>query len=136
MSTITIELCAEDRARLDAIIAGLGGRGHSCACQHQNETTAPEAVEPKTIAPAPVAPAAPAEVFEPEAPAAAPEAPKTEEKPKPVDFEEFRGRVAKYLAGGGDKAALKAYLEEHYGTGQVSAVPEDKRAEVLAHIEG
>ena len=59
-----------------------------------------------------------------------PEAPKA----KPIDFESFRGRVAKYLASGGDKAALRDYLTEKFGSGQVSAVPEDKRAEVLAHL--
>ena len=55
-------------------------------------------------------------------------------KAKPIDFESFRGRVAKYLAGGGDKAALKEYLTEKFGSGQVSAVPEDKRAEVLEYL--
>lgn len=53
---------------------------------------------------------------------------------KPIDLADFQAAVARYLANGGDRAALKAHLEANYGVGQVRAVPEDKRAEVLAHI--
>lgn len=65
-----------------------------------------------------------------------PEAPEAPEDPpaKPIDLADFQAAVARYLAGGGDRAALKAHLEATYGVGQVRAVPEDKRAEVLKHI--
>ena len=151
MNTITIELCAEDRARLDAIITGLAQTNHhNCAgCVQAAVTTAvaiakdPDNVDPAYTEEAPrpldtnVVMEHPADASTAHLEPVAVEAPVQEgpKAEKPIAFEKFQASVAAFISKGGDKSALKAYLTEKYGKGQVSAVPEDKRAEVLKHLE-
>lgn len=107
MNTIVFELCAEDRARLDAIIAGLQAR-----------------------------PAAPVEVVddfaasfpEPEAPAAAEPAPAP--AAKPVSLAEFQKAITLRCA---ESAAVKKKVRELVNSfaPSVSEIPEEKRAEFL-----
>lgn len=102
--TMTIELCAEDRARLDNILAALAG-GHTCKCA---ET------------PAPAAEAAP--VAETEAPA--------ETKYVP-SFEELQKKVLDLIAAGKKpevREIIKAYAVK------VSDIPENKLAEAWERL--
>ena len=129
MNTITIELCAEDRARLDNILDALKG-GAACHC-----------------IPSPVAPAVtaeiPAEAPEPpqEKPKAADpnrltgEAPKAPEEPKKdapeVTAAELQSKVVQ-LVSAGKKAETRAIVLEYAKS--VSEIPAEKRAEVLARL--
>lgn len=124
MNTITIELCAEDRARLDAIIEGLKANKPNCKGCVENairmvapaETIANPIIED----PVPEAPAA-------EAPAPAPEV-------KPVSLAEFQKAVTQVCAKGPEqKQAAKEIINKYACS--VSAVPEDKRAEAMAELE-
>lgn len=107
MNTITIELCAEDRARLDAILEALT----------QSKPEAPKA--------------------EPEHPVSDPfpEAPTKAEEPKPeapkVKMEDVQQKVVA-LSAAGKKAEVRAIVTAY--AERVSAVPEDKLAEVLEKL--
>lgn len=151
MSTITIELCAEDRARLDAIIAGLAQmHTPNCAGCVQSAVQAAVAIakDPDNVDPAYLpnpeehpadAPTAQFEIvdtptpFDNEEPKA--EEPKpAEPEPVKVELEKFKGAVMKYLENGGDREAVKAFISASYGVQALSKVPEDKRAEALTHF--
>lgn len=152
MGTITIELCPEDRARLDAIIAGLSGI-HAPNCKSCVDSAMRMAVsvmqDPEGIGSgeAPTGattyeepPEVLAAIAEPEAPEAEEvpaesEAPATPEPPeaKVIKFPDFQGLVSKVLAEGKcTKPQLRAHMET-YGCKKLSDIPEDKRAEFLAH---
>jgi len=119
MTTITIELCAEDRARLDKILEAL-----TSTAKQEN------IVEPEhpVITPFPEVPV----VAEPEQP--------QEEKPviveMPVTVAEVQQKVVALSAAGRKtevRAIVKAYADK------VSAIPEDKLGEVwmqLSELEG
>ena len=119
MNHITIELCAEDRARLDRIFEALTG---------QSSTKAVTEPEHPVITPFPEAPV----VEEPVA--VVPEQPVIEEMP--VKVEEVQQKVVTLSAAGKKdavRAIVKAYAE------RVSDIPEDKLAEVwkkLSDLEG
>ena len=128
MNKITIELCAEDRARLDNIFTALEGvLGHS----HTKEIAeAPKAETPKPAAPEPAAP----EMPEPRGEAkpqetAAPE-PAPAEAPK-VSTEELQSKVVQ-LVRAGKKDEARAIVTEYAKS--VSEIPADKRAEVLSRL--
>lgn len=151
MGTIVIELCPEDRARLDAIIAGLSGI-HSPNCKScvdsamhmvANVMQDPEGIgsgeTPATSTTFEEPPEVLAAIAEPdpvEEVPAEPEAPATPEPPKAkvIEFPDFQGLVSKVLADG---KCTKPQLREHmatYGCKKLSDIPEDKRAEFLAHF--
>ena len=121
MNTITIELCAEDRARLDKILEALTGA---------NKVEAKP--EHPVITPFPEAPVVAEPVAEPEQP--------QEEKPviveMPVTVAEVQQKVVALSAAGKKtevRTIVKAYADK------VSAIPEDKLAEVwmkLSELEG
>lgn len=130
-NVITIELCAEDRARLDAILGALqaGPNCESCVKSainfvghHQN----PEAA-------APDAPAEPEQPAEPE-PEAAPE-------PQPEAVKVERSDIQKMvvaLSQAGKKDAVRSIVTAYNNT-KVSDIPEDKLPEVfekLTALEG
>lgn len=122
--TMTVELCAEDRARLDNILAALTAGGHACKCA---ETPAPAA----EAAPAPeTAPAV--EVYTPEAesPAAAAEEPKTEAKYVPT-IDELQSKVMNLITAG-KKAEVREIVKSY--AVKVSDIPEDKRAEAWERL--
>ena len=149
-NTITIELCHQDRDRLDRIIALLDAipvpenaltlgtaakKEHLCVCRN-TAAADPAPAQPEEVAGAiPTSPAEPEEAPDADEIPCGPGPEENEAPPaKPIDLADFQAAVARYLANGGDRAALKAHLETTYGVGQVRAVPEDKRAEVLKYI--
>ncbi len=124
MNTITIELCKEDRQRLDEVIAFLG---MIVAEQKGQPLPAPlkEAIEHPVIEttahlePVEETPAAPAPDPIPEV--------------KPVSLAEFQKAVTMACAKGPkQKAAAKEIINKYAAS--VSAVPEDKRAEAMAEL--
>lgn len=115
--TMTIELCAEDRARLDNILAALAG-SHTCKC-----AGSPAPVEVV----APVTEAVPAvEVYTPEAESPA------EAKYTP-SFDELQRKVLALIAAG--KKPEVREIVKSYAT-KVSDIPEDKLAEAWERLTG
>lgn len=116
MNTITIELCAEDRARLDAILEALTNGAPKVEAkaepEHPVEDPFPETKDP-AVEPAPVV-----------------EAPKKPEAPK-VKMEDVQQKVVA-LSAAGKKAEVRAIVTAY--AERVSAVPEDKLAEVLEKL--
>ena len=140
MNIITIELCAEDRARLDAILEALKKSPHCDKCvqsiadtldamhEPQNGPQSEEKKEVKenTEAPAFVA-AESAPPWEEGVPQAAPKHTKAD----------LRQKVVNMVAAGADKAKVRGIINEY--AERVSLVPEDKVDEVmdkLAALEG
>lgn len=138
--TVTIELCAEDRARLDNILAALQKSPLERAGAALGSVA--EAVKAKaqqTSAPAQEAPAPAEELpFEPEpkkqeAPSPAPAAP----EPKPaeavpeVDTATLQSKVVQ-LVNAGKRDATRAIIMEYAKC--VSEIPAAKRAEVLDRL--
>jgi hypothetical protein len=122
MNKIVFELCAEDRARLDAIIAGLqhlgGVPGAPDGVLHPADASTAH-LEPPAAAPAASQP-------EPAPVVPAPEV-------KPVSLGEFQKAIVTRCA---ESAAMKAKVQAlvHKYAPSVSEIPEDKRAEVLAEL--
>lgn len=153
MSTIIkIELCEEDRARLDKIIERLGNIGHHPDCSKCVKDVAGlmdkacEAID-KPQKPAPAAPKDDIEemlkkAIKPEAPKNAQDAtenstptttPKTEEKSKAeesapaVSLAELKAKVIKLMAIPDKRDKVKAIVFQY--APKVTGVPEDKLAE-------
>lgn len=112
MNTITIELCAEDRARLDAILEAL--RGPRCAAEGSQAKAEPEH---------PVA-----DPFPEEPPKE--EAPKKPEPPK-VKMEDVQQKVVE-LSAAGKKAEVRAIVTAY--AERVSNIPEAKLGEVMEKL--
>ena len=113
--TMTIELCAEDRARLDNILAALAG-GQTCKCA--------ESPAPVTEA-APVTETAPAvEVYTPEAESPA------EAKYTP-SFDELQRKVLALIAAG-KKPEVREIVKSY--AVKVSDIPEVKLAEAWERL--
>lgn len=136
MNKIVIELCAEDRARLDAIIAGLQSLAAGGAAEFQTRymgkwdiPAAPAEEHPADASTAHLEPpvAAPA-ASQPE-PAAVEPAPEV----KPVSLGEFQKAIVTRCA---ESAAMKAKVQAlvHKYAPSVSEIPEGKRSEVLAEL--
>lgn len=122
-NTITIELCAEDRARLDALRQVLDKLAPTTVTVDMDTLRALAQPEP---APAPEI--TPAEHEKPAQPA--------EELKATVSAEQLQSKVLALLSAG-KKAEVKDIIKPY--AERVSAVPEDKRAEVmqkLAALEG
>ena len=157
--TLTIELCQEDRARLDNILTALqksplerageavGKMGEAVkAMAEKVSAPAPEAPAPaeeqqaepepkKQEAPAP-APAAPEVTTEPEEPEeTVPEVDTEPEEPEEtvpeVDTATLQSKVVQ-LVNSGKRDEAKAIILEYASC--VSQVPAEKRAEVLARL--
>lgn len=117
MNIITIELCAEDRARLDKLQATM------------DKLAAPIAVEPEQLSFFEVVEPIP-EVIEPEKepePEAAPELQPEPEQPK-IEKSDIQKKVVA-LSGAGKKDEVRGIVLA-YGNTKVSDIPEDKLAEV------
>lgn len=113
MNNIVIELCAEDRARLDAIIAGLQGVAPveaspvAPAADHPIDNSTAHLEPPVDTDPAPAA--------------------------KPVSLAEFQKALTVRCAESQKtKEAVRALVNQYAAS--VSEVPEDKRSEVLAAL--
>lgn len=137
MNTITIELCAEDRARLDNILEALKNAAVlPCIAEEAveplkvtpQETTEP-AEEPLPFAPEPKKPAKAKPAPEAE-PAPAPEPAPAETVPE-VTAAELQSKVVN-LVHAGKKDEARAIITEY--AANVSAIPAEKRAEVLARL--
>ena len=123
MNKITIELSKEDRKLLEdlmgsvSLLASVIGSAQSTEVQKQiiedvTEIPAP-AADPVVETPAPVAESAP--------------------EVKPVSLAEFQKAVTLAVSKGVEaKKAAKAIINKYAAS--VSAVPEDKRAEVMAEL--
>ena len=119
MNTITIELCAEDRARLDKILAALENRP-SCESCVDTVTALVEAIEENEPAPAAPTEAQQEELFKPEP------APTVEYKTADIQ------QKVVSLSAAGKKAEVKAIIQEY--AEKVSGVPADKYGEVMARL--
>lgn len=120
MNTITIELCAEDRARLDKILAGLIGLQHDCnKCVESALSAMKDSIEP-------VAPTTPIEPTEP-APAEPVEAPKAQKFKIP----DIQKKVVE-LSAAGKKDQVREIVKTY--APKVGAIPEDKCDEVMAKL--
>ena len=115
MNTITIQLCQEDRDRLDAILEMMG----AIYLQTKNSGTPFEA---PAVQPEPVAAPTP----EPEAPAA----PQEPVKPQ-VKVADIQKKVVD-LSTAGKKDAVKEIIQKY--AAKVSAIPEDKLPEVMEQL--
>lgn len=135
MNMIVIELCAEDRARLDDIIAGLAKVADAAAAEAApliSEATALLAASAEHPADASTAhlepPVAAPAASQPE-PAAVEPAPEV----KPVSLGEFQKAIVTRCA---ESAAMKSKVQTlvHKYAPSVSEIPEGKRADVLAEL--
>lgn len=132
MNVIEFRLCDEDRARLDDIICGLAallGRGGVMSEAAEAVAAKKEGAVPALELPLEGdAQFAPVDVPTPfdEDPAPAPEA-------KPVSKAEFQKAIVLRCA---ESPAMKGKVQElvHKYAASVSAIPEEKRAEVMAAL--
>lgn len=135
MNKITIELCAEDRARLDAIIAALGSYPNQAKAKttkiepdkEETPTTTTSEAEAPAEAPAdyPIDPP-PFDVPEQDAPEQ--DAP---EPDNPINRADVQRMVVE-LSAAGKKSEAKEIVMAY--ADRVSAIPEDKLAEVFAKL--
>lgn len=128
-NTITIELCKEDRQRLDDITGFLGWivselKSHpvvATAPQETPEPSAPEILHPADILPPHGEP-------EPVAPVEAPEP----ELPK-YTKEDIQAKVQSMAGPGNPKREQAKAIVQSYGK-KVSDIPEDKRTEAMLRL--
>lgn len=117
-NTITIELSAEDRARLDALREALEKLAPPVVTFDLD--TLRVALQPET---APTPETTPAEPETPAQPAVEPQA--------TVSAQELQSKVLELISAG-KKAEVKAIVKQY--AERVSAVPEDKLAECMAKL--
>lgn len=134
MNNITIELCAEDRARIDNLTAALE-KFHDVVTikltPEQTQRMADLAVQAgETLKPEPVAEAPKAEPT-PEPVAEAPKTEPTTEPVKEVKVEDVRAKIMQ-LNGAGKKDAVRDIVLSY--APNVGSIPADKRAEVLKKL--
>lgn len=128
-NTITIELCAEDRARLDRLTDFLIKRieqvdelyGKEMPSRTAKETTEEKPTETTQPEPTPAAEAEPVKTDSNEPTKAEPE----------VTIEDIRGKVLE-LTGAGKREQVSAIIKDY--AEKVSSIPVDKRAEVLEKL--
>lgn len=138
---ITVELCAEDRARLDTIIEKLGGMAPRCdkCVEHftsyvqQSQTPAESAQEaqdaPESVTPTTAAPKAE------EATESAQDAPESqqEDKPAPVPLTDLQNEIIRLSRKGLKDKVREVVLS--YDVASAGEIPEDKRAEVIEKLK-
>lgn len=115
---VTVELCAEDRARLDMILEALQNAGAPAAAPEKpQEASKPVADEtPAPVAEEPVVAAEPAK-----------EEPVVEEPAKVVSLSDVQQKVVA-LSAAGQKEKVREIVKRY--AERVSLIPEDKAAEV------
>lgn len=129
-NTITIELCAEDRARLDGILEAL--TKHNCkGCVEAavNYTASQMGAAPVE----PVAPVSEANEEPKTEPAPEPERPAVKEDAPAVSLSDIQQKVVT-LSAAGKKAQVRDIITAY--ASRVSAIPEDKVGEVWAKLAG
>lgn len=133
MNTITIELCAEDRARLDKILEALMARPDCTLCAKQVVDYCTQVTGVNEYG-AKVEPEAPAEPEHPvENPFPEPVTQKEPEKPTApaVTKSDVQQKVVA-LSAAGKKAEVREIV--HAYAERVSGIPEDKLPEVMAKL--
>lgn len=128
MNKITIELCTEDRARIDALFQELVNVRRLLAGA---ETEAPQAETPKAEAPKAAEPVKPAEAPKAEAPKQA--APEPAPAAPEVTVAELQAKVVE-LVNAGKKAETREIILKY--AQNVGSIPAEKRAEVLGLLNG
>lgn len=130
MNTITIELCKEDRKRIDEVIGFLGlivgelkSRGVPVSKELETAVALPQMTQAEDGTVKLVKPDHPIEGTAHLAPPAA----------EPVSLAEFQKAVTQTVAKGPAQKAAAREIVNRYGA-SVSAIPEDKRAEVMAEL--
>ena len=118
MNTITIQFSEEDRKRVDELIAAamllVGELKERPQIRSTEEPAEPRVIEMPAPEPEPVAEPAP--------------------EVKPVSFAEFQKAVTLAVSKGPEaKKAVKAIINKYADS--VSAVPEDKRSEVITELD-
>lgn len=135
MSNITIEFSKKDRELLECLMGSvtlLASVLANAQPKEVQEKVIAEELTPAIKQPEEIPAADPVEENTTEA-APAPVAEKTEEV-KPVSLAEFQKAVTLAVAKGAEaKKAAKEIINKYAAS--VSAVPEDKRAEVMAELE-
>ena len=135
MSNITIEFSKKDRELLEGLMGSvtlLASVLANAQPKEVQEKVIAEALTPAIKQPEEIPAADPAEENTTEE-APAPVAEKTEEV-KPVSLAEFQKAVTLAVSKGAEaKKAAKEIINKYAAS--VSAVPEDKRAEVMAELE-
>ena len=136
---ITIELCTEDRARIDRLTAALEALQPPTVGMDLNAITKPGTYRVEQAAPtqSPAEPAGAAEAETPATPQPEAEAtttadpdPVAEAKPAPTTQELQQTVIA--LVNKGKKADVSAIVKSYAAT--VSGIPEDKRAECMERL--
>ena len=125
MNTINIitELCAEDRARLDAIIEAL--ESHNCkGCVEAAIAYTAAQLSPSVV---PAAPATEGHEEPKVEPAPEPEQPAVKEDAPAVSLSDIQQKVVT-LSAAGKKAEVRSIITAY--ASRVSAIPEDKVGEV------
>lgn len=128
MNTITIELCTEDRARLDAIIEGLAKQTPNCQSCVEHVMAGVNGIAAKVAVPADPEPEEQPQMADPEA-----VEPSQEEEPV-VTLTDIRQKVTQLRASkdpkkkDGAKAIVNEYAEN------ISGLPADKLPEVMAKL--
>ena len=134
MNTINIitELCAEDRARLDAIIEAL--KSHNCkGCVEAATAYTAAQLSPSVV---PVVPVSEAKEEPKAEPAPEPEQPAVKEDAPAVSLSDIQQKVVT-LSAAGKKAEVRSIITAY--ASRVSAIPADKVVEVwqkLTELEG
>ena len=128
MNAITIELCAEDRARLDRLAAALERRPNCEGCV----SSALEAAGlQRPLAPVPEKPVTETTAdlpFDPDPPVAAPPSPVAE-----ISLGDFQNALTLRCAESETmKAKVRALLNQYAAA--ASAVPPEKRAEIMEKL--
>lgn len=134
MNTITIELCAEDRARLDAILAALSGRPDCAQCAQISAAYAEElrATRPAQKDEHPVADPFPApEAETPAAPQEEPQTDEEDEEDKPVTHDDIR---SVFMNAGENQAKVREIIQQY--AKKISDIPVEKLGEVMKKLEG
>lgn len=142
MNNITIELCAEDRARIDNLIVELAALRHTLTSdqviaiqpepQEAAEQFSKEEAPKTTILPKP-------QPEEPKAeePAELPWEPEEKAAPEPApavpEVSELQAKVVQ-LVNAGKKTETREIILKY--APNVGSIPEDKRAEVLGLLNG
>lgn len=130
MTIITIELCAEDRARLDAILAALSGRPDCAQCAQISAAYAKElrATRPAQEDEHPVADPFPAP--EAETPTAPQEEPQAPEEDEPVTHDDIRNV---FMNAGENQAKVREIIQQY--AKKISDIPVEKLGEVMKKLE-
>lgn len=135
MNKITIELCAEDRARLDNILAALQSKNCTECVQEVAQVLSTPKNEPQNGALSDEKKEADPQVLD-KTFVEAPEAPPWEEGVPPVAPKYTKGdlqqKVVNVIAAGADKAKVRGIINEY--AERVGLVPDDKVDEVMARL--